>query len=94
MGVSVNPLKVLFWAICSAHQNSGDRVRMKQNNDVNDFYLTFNCTYMHSRHAEGIVIIYSEIPETYFSTKLTLGVMGLKLTTLSEEPVDHKPIVK
>jgi len=46
----------------------------------------------------GIVEIYvmsdvSEIPETYrpmfFYTKLTLDVMGLKLTTFSQEPVNH-----
>jgi len=34
----------------------------------------------------------SEIPETYVSTKLTLGVMGLKITTLSQEPVNHSPM--
>jgi len=34
----------------------------------------------------------SEIPETlYVSTKLTLDVMGLKITTLSQEPVNHSP---
>jgi len=37
----------------------------------------------------------SEIPETYnyVSTKLTLGVMGLKRTTLSQEPVNHVPLL-
>jgi len=48
---------------------------------------------MHSRHAEG-----TETVKIYFmpdvSTKLTLGVMGLKITTLSQGPVDHVPIVK
>jgi len=44
--------------------------RIKQNNDVNEFYIMFNCTYMHNRHAEGIFEIYFmpdvyEIPETY-----------------------------
>jgi len=43
---------------------------------------------------EGIVKIYfmpdvSEIPETYVFTKLTLDIMGLKITTLSQEPVNH-----
>jgi len=36
----------------------------------------------------------SEIPETKnVSTKLKLGVMGLKLTTLSQEPVNHSPLL-
>jgi len=30
----------------------------------------------------------------HVSTKLTLVVMGLKITTLSQEPVNHVPIVK
>jgi len=34
----------------------------------------------------------SEIPETYVSTKLILDVMGLKITTLSQEPVNHSPL--
>ena len=47
---------------------------------------------------EGIVKTYfmpdvSEIPETcrpmFFYTKLTLYVMGLKITTFSQEPVNH-----
>ena len=49
---------------------------------------------------EGIVEIYfmpdvSEIPETYtyVSTKLTLDVMGLKIATLSQEPVNHSPLL-
>jgi len=57
-------------AFYSAHQKSGDRIKelccyniymcikIKKNNDVNDFYLIFNCTYMHSRHAEAIFEIY------------------------------------
>jgi len=38
----------------------------------------------------------SEIPETYnyVSTKLTLDVMGLKITTLSQEPVNQSPLYK
>ena len=45
-------------------------IRINQTNDVNDFHIMLNCTYMHSIHAEGIVEIYfmpdvSEIPETY-----------------------------
>jgi len=48
---------------------------------------------------EGIVEIYFmpdvfEIPETYYvSTKLTWEVMGLKITTLSQEPVNHSPLL-
>ena len=30
----------------------------------------------------------------YVSTKLTLGVMGLKITTLPQEPLNHICIVK
>jgi len=30
----------------------------------------------------------------YVSTKLTLGVMGLKITALSQKPVNHVAIVK
>jgi len=50
----------------------------------------------------GVVEIYvmsdvSEIPETcrpmFFYTKLTLDVMGLKITTFSQEPVNHSPIL-
>jgi len=50
----------------------------------------------------GIVDLYfmpdvSEIPETYImiyvSTKLTLDVMGLKITTLFQEPVNHSHLL-
>ena len=33
-------------------------IRIRQNNDVNAFYIMLNCTYIDSRHAEGIVRIY------------------------------------
>jgi len=33
----------------------------------------------------------SEVP-VYVSTKLTLDVMGLKITTLSKEQVNHSPL--
>jgi len=36
--------------------NLTTEIVFKQNNDVNDFYIMVNFTYMHSRHAEGIVI--------------------------------------
>jgi len=37
----------------------------------------------------------SKFREKYnVSTNLTLGVMGLKITTRSQEPVYHVPIVK
>jgi len=44
---------------------------------------------------EDIVEIYfmPEIPETYVSTKLTLDVKGLKITTLSKEPVNHSQLI-
>jgi len=47
---------------------------------------------------EGIVEIYfmpdvSEIPVTNVPTKLTLDIMGLKITTLSQEPVNHSPLL-
>ena len=58
----------------SGHQKSGDRVtenvqfyvfitctfvlELSKNNEVNDFYIMLNCTYMHSRHAEGMVEMY------------------------------------
>ena len=31
--------------------------------------------------------------EKYVTTKLTLGVMGLKIITLSQEPVIHSPLL-
>ena len=56
---------------------------------------------MHSRHAECIVENYYFFAwcfwisrNIYVSTKLTLGVIGMKITTLSQEPVNHKLIVK
>ena len=33
-------------------------INIKKNNNVNDFYILLNCTYMHSRHAEAICEIY------------------------------------
>ena len=47
---------------------------------------------------EGNVEIYfmtdvSEIPESFVSTKFTLDVMGLKITTLSQEPVNHSQLL-
>ena len=63
--------------------------------------IMLNYIYMHSRHAECIVEIYFLClmflkfqKHIYVSTKLTLGVMGLKITTLSQEPVNHVLIVK
>ena len=46
---------------------------------------------------EDIVDIYFmpdvfEIPETYVSTKLPFDVMGQKITTLSQVPVNHSPL--
>jgi len=55
--------------------------------------------YIHAQQTcEGTVEIYfmpgvSETPETHVSTKLTLYVMGLKITTLSQEPVNHSPLL-
>jgi len=63
--------------------------------------IMLNYIYMHSRHAKCTVEIYFLCLmflkfQKYIcvSTKLTLGVMGLKITTLSQEPVNHVLIVK
>jgi len=35
----------------------------------------------------------SEMPEIYVFTKFTVDVMGMKITTLSQEPVNHSPLI-
>jgi len=53
---------------------------------------------MHSRHMKVFRNIFHarcfwNSRNIYVSTKLTLGVIGLKITTLSHEPVNHSPLL-
>jgi len=54
---------------------------------------------MHSRHAEAIFefiscLFFLNSGNIYVLPKLTLVLMGLKVTTLSQEHVSNVPIVK
>ena len=54
---------------------------------------------MHSKHDEVLLkyiscLLFLKSRNIYVSTKLTLGVMGLKITTPSQEPANCVPIVK
>jgi len=64
------------------------------------FFYILNCTYMHSVQAECkieidfVCLMFLKFQKHDVFPTLILGVMGLKITTLSQEPVNGIPIVK
>ena len=75
-------------------------IRIKQNNYVNDSYIILNCTLLHSMHVKVLLkyiscLMFLEFQKhnNYVSIKVTLDVMGLKITTLSQEPVNHSHLL-